>query len=104
MYIIVVKYKIYVPYNHRETPVYGYRIVCTAVLLSQMHKQAFCSRRYLVRKATGACTLMYRYELQHSGNVPVLHCERSTDSCIQSVPLRNHVSPPLYQEDHTWDF
>ncbi len=38
-----------------------------------MHKQAFCSRRYLVRKAKGACTLMYRYELQHSESVPVLH-------------------------------
>ena len=41
---------------------------------STMQKQALCSRRYLVRTAAGACTLMYRYELQRSESVPVLHC------------------------------
>ena len=55
------------------------------VAISHMHKQAFCSRRYLVRKAVGACTLMYRYELQHSESVPMLHCESRTFSILSRV-------------------
>ena len=58
--------------------------------ISHMHKQAFCSRRYLVCKAVGACTLMYRYELQHSGSVPVLHCEIA--AILHSFPaFRPHL-------------
>ena len=38
-----------------------------------MHKQTLCIRRYLVRKAVGACTLMYRYERQRSESGSVVH-------------------------------
>ena len=64
-----------------------------------MHKQAFCSRRYLVRKAEGACTLMYRYELQHSESVPVLHGEISTIRPLlypRFVNTRKHFNGGLH--------